>query len=126
VKNHSLDQATLASQLKHFISAMFRFDIIEPDKIADSEPLIGRSLGLDRHDTLELAIYIEEVFGIEICILEESHYAFASIATLADFIHAHVPTNRSRLRRPAAVRISRPLPISSAPAWDELPATAGP
>jgi acyl carrier protein len=126
VKNHCLDQDTLLSQLKHLIADMFRIDIIEPDKIADHEPLVGGRLGLDSLDALELALCIEEVFGIRICVLEESHHAFASIVVLADFILARLPANRTRLRRPPAARIFRPVPSSLSPVWDELPATVGP
>jgi acyl carrier protein len=125
VKNHGPDQDTLLSQLKHLIADMFRIDIIEPDKIANDEPLIGGSLGLNHLDAFELAICIEERFGVRICTLEESHHAFASIASLADFIHAHLKTNRTRSHRPPAVRISHPVPTSPSLAWDELPATVG-
>jgi acyl carrier protein len=125
VKNHGLDQDTLLSQLKHLIADMFRIDILEPDKIADDEPLVGGRLGLDSHDALELAIYIEEGFGIRMCMLEESHPAFTSIAILAGFIHARVKTNRTRSRRPPAAQIFCPVPASPSLAWDELPATVG-
>lgn len=126
VKNHGLDQGALRSQLKHLIADMFRIDINEPDKIADDEPLVGGSLGLNRPDALELAFCIEEGFGIRICCLEESHHAFASIASLADFIHVQVKPNRNRSRRPPAAQIFRPVLTSPSPAWDELPATVGP
>jgi|HubBroStandDraft_5_1064220.scaffolds.fasta_scaffold746321_2 acyl carrier protein len=126
MKNHCLDQDTLLSQLKHLIADMFRIDIVEPDKIADDEPLVGGSLGLDSHDTLDLAIYIEEGFGIRICMMEESHHAFASIASLAGFILARMKTNHPRSHRPAVARIFRPVLTSPSPAWDELPATVAP
>ena len=126
VKNHGLDQGTLLSQLKHLIADMFRIDIIEPDKIADNEPLVGGRLGLNRLDALELALCIEEGFGISICSLEESHHAFASLANLADFIHTHVKTNRTRSRPPPAAQIIRPVLTSPSLVWDELPATVGP
>jgi acyl carrier protein len=126
MKTHGLDQGVLLSQLKHLITDMFRLDIIEPDKIADHEPLVGGRLGLNRLDALELALCLEEGFGIRICSLEESHHAFASIASLAVFIHTHVKTNRTRSRRPPAVRISHPVPTSPSLAWDEVPAAVGP
>src|SRR5438876_407204 len=80
--------ASLSSRLKHLIAALFRLDLAEPDNISDYEPLIGGRLGLDSLDALELAIRVEEEFGITIHTHEESHRAFASIASLTDFIHA--------------------------------------
>jgi acyl carrier protein len=126
MKNHGLDQGTLLSRLKHLIADLFRIDIIEPDKIADDEPLVGGRLGLNHLDAFELAICIEERFGVRICSLEESHHAFASIASLADFIHAHVKTNRTRSRRQPAAQIFRPVLTSPSLAWDEVPAAIGP
>ena len=126
MKNHGPDQDTLLSQLKHLIADMFRIDIIEPDKIADDEPLIGGSLGLNHLDALELAICIEERFGVKICTLEESHHAFGSVTILADFIHARVKTNLARSRHVAATRITRRVLTLPPPVLDEVPAAVGP
>jgi acyl carrier protein len=104
VKNRRLDQSLLLSQLKYLVADMFRLDILEPDKIADDEPLIGNSLCLDSLDVLELAICVEEEFGIAIRSGEESHSVFTSIASLADFIHARAQTISVR-------------PYSPMPAW---------
>jgi len=84
--NH--DQDPLPSRLKHLIAAQFRLDLSEPDNIPDHEPLIGGRLGLDSLDALELAMSVEEQFGITIHSQAESIDAFTSIATLTDFIHA--------------------------------------
>jgi len=43
---------------------MFRLDVLMPDGIADDAPLVGGSLDLDSCDLLELALCIEETFGI--------------------------------------------------------------
>jgi acyl carrier protein len=126
VKNHGLDQGTLLSQLKHLIADMFRIDITQPDRIADDEPLIGGRLGLNHLDAVEIALCIEEGFGIRICSLEASHHAFASIASLAAFIQAHVKTNRNRSRRRPAAHVLHPVLTAPTPAWDEFPATVGP
>lgn len=86
MNNH--DQDPLPSRLKHLIAAQFRLNLPEPDKIPDHEPLIGGRLGLDSLDALELAMSVEEQFGITIQSYAESTSAFASIATLTEFIHA--------------------------------------
>jgi acyl carrier protein len=72
---------------------MFRPDIVEPDRIADSQPLLGDSLCLDSMDVLELGLCIEEEFGVAVPSGEGSHSAFTSIATLADFIRASAQTS---------------------------------
>lgn len=110
VKNRCLDQDLLLSQLKYLIVDMFRLDILEPDKIADDQPLIGGSLCLDSLDALELAICVEEEFGIAIRSGEESHSVFTSIASLADFIHAHA---HAAYHRPGlAHRVVGPIPLT--------------
>ncbi len=115
VKNRSLDQDSLPSQLKHLVADMFRLDVLEPDKIADDEPLMGGSLGLDSLDALELGMYVEEKFGITIGSAAESRAALASIASLADFIHARVQTSPARSHSPAAARITLQVLASPLP-----------
>jgi acyl carrier protein len=68
------------------VAGSFRLDILDPDTIAADEPLIGGHLGLDSLDAVELGIRIEEEFGIAICGSAGLPGAFASIASLADFI----------------------------------------
>ena len=86
--NHRPDQDTLTAQLKQLIADQFRLDIREPATISDQAPIIGGTLGLDSLDGLELAMSVEEEFGIVIGTREESQQAFASIASLADYIRA--------------------------------------
>jgi len=90
--NCGLHHDQLPSQLKHIVAALFRLDLLEPDEIADDEPLIGGSLGLDSLDALELAICIEEEFGLTVQSREDSQRVFASIASLAGFIRAQATT----------------------------------
>jgi acyl carrier protein len=82
VRNRCHDQDFLLSKLKWLIAGMFRADMLEPDRMNDT-------LCLDSLDELELAICIEEEFGVAILSSEESHSAFTSIARLAGFIHDH-------------------------------------
>jgi acyl carrier protein len=95
------DPDPLPSRLKHLIAAQFRLDLSEPDKIPDHEPLIGGRLGLDSLDALELALSLEEQFGVSIHSQAESNHAFASIAALTAFIHARTGAG-GRQRSPAA------------------------
>jgi len=107
MNNHRLDLPTLSSQLKHLVADLFRLDILKPDNISDYEPLRGGSLDLDSLDVLEFGLCLEETFGLTIPSQEEAHGAFASIASLAGFIHARLS--------PAADRISRQGLILSVP-----------
>lgn len=88
VKSHSLDPDQLRSRLKHLIAELFRLDLADADNIADDEALIGGSLGLDSLDGLELAMCVEEEFGITITSRAESVSAFTNIASLAGYIQA--------------------------------------
>ena len=81
----------LTSRLKHFIVDTFRLRDVAADQITDDEPLIGGGLGLDSLDALELALGLEEKFGITVHSQDESQVALASIASLAGFIRAQAP-----------------------------------
>jgi acyl carrier protein len=84
----------LLPRLKHLIVDTLRLEDIEPDKIADDEPLIGGGLNLDSVDALELVVRLEKEFGIKIASSEESRAALGSVACLAAFIRAHAPASR--------------------------------
>ena len=75
-------------------------DILEPEEISDSEPLIGGSLGLDSLDVLELAFCVEEEFSVTLYRLDGSLREFSTIGRLADFIQARMPTTYTHLRSP--------------------------
>jgi acyl carrier protein len=62
-------------------------DRVESD-IVDDAPLFGEGLGLDSLDALQLAMAIEERFGVRIPEGEEAKAIFASVATIADHIAA--------------------------------------
>jgi acyl carrier protein len=103
VRNRCHDQDLLLSQLKWLIAGMFRADMLEPDRMGDS-------LCLDSLDLLELAICIEEEFGVAILCAEESQSAFTSIASLADFVHARAGQSCSTVTHAGG---------RTAPAFDE-------
>ena len=59
--------------------------------IDDDAPLFGAGLGLDSLDALELAVAIEERFGVSVPDGEGGRRVFASVAALA----AHVREQRA-------------------------------
>lgn len=103
------DRVRLRSQLKHLVADMFRLDVLMPDDIADDAPLVGGSLDLDSFELLELALCIEETFGIAVRRNEESRIARGSISDLADFIGVRMPAARVPPSGRAAALASSPL-----------------
>ena len=67
---------------------MVRPDIRRPERIANDTSLAVGALELDSLDRLELAIAIEERFGVALC-GELSSAVFMSIATLEQRIRSH-------------------------------------
>ena len=58
------------------------------DDIDDAAPLFGEGLGLDSLDALQLAMAIEERFGVAVPEGEGGRHVFASVDTIADFVLA--------------------------------------
>jgi acyl carrier protein len=54
--------------------------------IDDAAPLFGEGLGLDSLDALQLAMAIEERFGVKVPEGEEGRSVFASVDAIAAFI----------------------------------------
>jgi acyl carrier protein len=86
VKHRCPDQPALRSELKHVAAELIGARVLEPDAIGDDEPLAGGTLDLDSLDCLEIAMWVEEKFGIAIREHREADRAFATIGSLAAFI----------------------------------------
>jgi acyl carrier protein len=54
--------------------------------IDDAAPLFGEGLGLDSLDALQLAMAIEERFGVKVPEGDEGRSVFASVNAIAEFI----------------------------------------
>ncbi len=111
VKNRGLDRGLVLWQLKNLAVDMFRPDILEPDKIADDEPLAGCRFCLDSLDTLELSLCIEEVFGIAMWDSEALQRPFTTLADLASLIFrsAQTPVEQRRLLTEKITEVIMPL-----------------
>ncbi len=79
----------LKHQLKTMIIGESRLEDITPGAISDCAPLFGEGLGLDSLDSLQLAVSLEEHYGIRIRDESEGRVAFASIDALATFVGSH-------------------------------------
>jgi acyl carrier protein len=83
------DAAPLRSELKALLVARLRLLHVDPASIADDAPLVGGSLALDSIDMLELALAVEERYGVKVTDAAKAQAAFRSIAALAGFVATH-------------------------------------
>ncbi|NUP07623.1 MAG: hypothetical protein HOW73_16370 [Polyangiaceae bacterium] len=67
----------------------------KPDDIDDDAPLFGEGLGLDSLDALQLAMVVEEKFGVKVPEGEPARRIFASVNALVGHIVVHRATPRS-------------------------------
>lgn len=78
---------TLHREIKKLIVEALALEDVAPDEIETGAPLFVEGLGLDSIDALELAMALEERFGVEIGEdPDENRAIFASVASLAAFV----------------------------------------
>lgn len=73
-------------QIKKMLIDALKLDGVTPDTIVDDAPLFGGGLGLDSLDALQLAVSVEETFGVAVADEKAGKTAFASVNALASFI----------------------------------------
>ena len=64
---------------------------VQPVDIKVDERLVGGDLGIDSIDVLEMVIMIEKDYGVKIDNKELGVKVFASLRTLAEYIHEKSP-----------------------------------
>jgi len=80
---------TLEAEIKELIVDALALEDIKPEEIETEAPLFGEGLGLDSIDALELAMALEERYGVTIeDDPEQNQRIFASVNSLADFVRA--------------------------------------
>jgi acyl carrier protein len=81
------DREALEAELKTVIVEALALEDIEPEEIERDAALFVEGLGLDSIDALELAMALEERFGVKIGEDPEVNRGiFASVASLAAFV----------------------------------------
>jgi len=81
----------LESELKRLIVEALVLEDISPDEIESEAPLFVEGLGLDSIDALELAMALEERFGVKIeDDPDENRRIFASVRSLAEFVNSQL------------------------------------
>jgi len=87
VRRWAVQAADLKRQIKQLLVSELNLTGKSPDKIADDAPLFGDGgLGLDSLDALQIAMIVEEKFGVRIPEGDEARPIFKSITSLAEFI----------------------------------------
>jgi acyl carrier protein len=81
-----MNLAEVRQKLKQLIVTELNLEGKSPEDIDDSAPLFGEGLGLDSLDALQLAMSIEEAFGVRIPEGEEARSIFASVEAIAAHI----------------------------------------
>lgn len=78
----------LKHRLKELIIEALNLEDVEPQDLADDEPLMDAGMGLDSIDALELVVRVEKEFGIKIKNSEEAREALGSVNSLAAFVES--------------------------------------
>ena len=66
-----------------------------PDEIKADDQLVGGDLGIDSIDVLEMVIMIERDYGVKIDNRELGVKVFATLRSLATYIHENAPELRN-------------------------------
>lgn len=78
---------SIEADLKSLIIDALALEDIEPAEIETDAPLFVEGLGLDSIDALELAVVLEESYGVKIDDdPERNQVIFASVRNLAEFV----------------------------------------
>jgi acyl carrier protein len=79
--------SALQEELKALLVSELNLAGKDPKSIADDAPLFGDGgLGLDSLDALQIAMLVEERFGVRVPEGDEARPIFTSVRTLAEFI----------------------------------------
>ena len=81
----------LIKDLKIKIVEVLNLIDVQPDDIKADEQLVGGNLGIDSIDVLEMVIMIEKDYGVKIDNRELGVKVFATLKTLAEYIHENSP-----------------------------------
>jgi len=81
-----METADVRQQLKELMVSELNLEGKTPADIDDDGPLFGSGLALDSLDALQLAMSVEERFGVKIPEGPEARPIFASVNALVDHI----------------------------------------
>ena len=81
-----MDSVEVRRELKELMVSELNLEGKTPADIDDAAPLFGEGLGLDSLDALQLAMSVEEKFGVRIPEGDEARPIFASVDALVEHI----------------------------------------
>jgi acyl carrier protein len=81
-----MDRADVTSKLKGILIEELNLEGKTPSDIDAAAPLFGEGLGLDSLDALQLAMAIEENFGVQVPEGDQARPIFASVDSLSAYI----------------------------------------
>jgi acyl carrier protein len=81
-----MESEDVRRELKQLMVTELNLEGKAPTDIDDAAPLFGEGLGLDSLDALQLAMSVEERFGVRIPEGDEARPIFASVNALVDHI----------------------------------------
>jgi acyl carrier protein len=87
-----MDRDEVRKRLKELMISELNLEGKTPEDIEDAAPLFGEGLGLDSLDALQLAMAIEEHFGVEVPEGEDARPVFANVDSLVEFIASRQST----------------------------------
>jgi acyl carrier protein len=82
-----MQSSDLKREIKQLLVSELNLAGRDPAHIADDAPLFGTGgLGLDSLDALQIAMLIEEKFGVRVPEGDEARPIFQSVSSLAEFV----------------------------------------
>ncbi len=82
-----MQRADLKREIKALLVSELNLAGRDPAAIADDAPLFGDGgLGLDSLDALQIAMLVEEKFGVRVPEGDEARPIFVSVSSLAEFV----------------------------------------
>jgi len=81
----------LLKELQTKIVEVLNLADVQPEDIKEDDQLVGGNLGIDSIDVLEMVIMIEKDYGLKIDNKELGAEVFATLKTLARYIHENSP-----------------------------------
>jgi acyl carrier protein len=82
-------------RIRRLLVENLRLDGLDPETIADDQPLFAEGLGLDSIDALELVVALEKEFGIAIGNQDVKREALASVAAIERLVQARLQPTRA-------------------------------
>ncbi len=77
----------LLAELKQKIVDTLDLQNVTPEGINENEQLVGGDLGIDSIDVLELVMMIEKEYAVKLDVRDVGIEVFATLRTLAEYIH---------------------------------------